>query len=66
MGTQRFTGLANGFSKKVDNLKTNVALHYMHYNFARIHNTLRVTSSRPAKGRSVYLSGGVDARRARG
>jgi hypothetical protein len=43
MGTRRFTGLTNGFSKKVNNLKTNAALHYMHYNFARIHNTLRVT-----------------------
>src|SRR6185295_6169394 len=37
MGMRRFTRLTNGFSKKVDNLKANVALHYMHYNFGRIH-----------------------------
>ena len=37
-----------GLSKKVDNLKANVALHYMHYNFGRIHKTLRVTPAMEA------------------
>ena len=40
---RRFTRLTNGFSKKVDNLYYAVAPHYMWYNFARIHKTLRVT-----------------------
>jgi hypothetical protein len=38
----RFTRLTNGFSKKLENLEHAVALHYMHYNFCRIHQTLRV------------------------
>ena len=40
---RRFTRLTNAFSKKVDNLRWAVALHFMHYNFCRIHQTLRVT-----------------------
>jgi hypothetical protein len=48
MTMRRFTRLTNGFSKKVDNLEANVALHYMHYNFARIHKTLRVTPAMEA------------------
>ncbi|MBM3173959.1 MAG: DDE-type integrase/transposase/recombinase [Chloroflexi bacterium] len=43
MNMRRFTRLTNGFSKKVDNLKHAVALHYMYYNFARIHKTLGMT-----------------------
>ena len=43
MGMRRFTRLTNGFSKKVENLEHAVSLHFMHYNFARIHKTLRVT-----------------------
>jgi len=43
MGMRRFTRLTNGFSKKVDNLKHAVALHYMYYNFARVHKTLGMT-----------------------
>ena len=43
MGMRRFTRLTNGFSKKVQNLEHAVSLHFMHYNFARIHKTLRVT-----------------------
>ena len=42
MQMRRFTRLTNG-SKKVDNHKAAIALHYMHYNFARIHKTLPVT-----------------------
>ena len=43
MGMRRFTRLTNGFSKKIDNLEYAVALHFMFYNFGRIHKTLRVT-----------------------
>lgn len=43
MSMRRFTRLTNGFSKKVENLEHAVSLHFMHYNFARIHKTLRVT-----------------------
>ena len=48
MSLRRFTRLTNAFSKKVDNLKAAVALHFMHYNFARIHQTLRVTPAMEA------------------
>jgi IS1 family transposase len=40
MGMRRCTRLTNGFSKKVENFSHAVALHYMHYNFARPHTTL--------------------------
>jgi IS1 family transposase len=43
MGMRRFTRLTNAFSKKIENHAYAVALHYMHYNFARIHQTLRCT-----------------------
>ncbi len=43
MGTRRFTRLTNGFSKKVENLTHAVAVHYMHYNFARVHSSLKTT-----------------------
>jgi IS1 family transposase len=43
MNMRRFTRLTNAFSKKVDNLKHAVALHFMYYNFARVHKTLGVT-----------------------
>jgi len=48
MGMRRFTRLTNGFSKKIENHVAAVALHYMHYNFARIHKTLRVTPAMAA------------------
>lgn len=43
MSMRRFTRLTNAFSKKLDNLKHAVALHFMYYNFCRIHSSLRVT-----------------------
>jgi hypothetical protein len=45
---RRFTRLTNAFSKKVDNHKAAVALHFMYYNFGRIHQTLRVTPAMEA------------------
>lgn len=43
MGMRRFTRLTNAFSKKLENHEAAIALHYMHYNFARIHQSLRIT-----------------------
>jgi IS1 family transposase len=41
MGMRRFTRLTNGFSRKVENLAHAVSLHFMHYNFARPHQSLK-------------------------
>lgn len=43
MGMRRFTRLTNAFSKKFENHAHAVALYFMHYNFCRVHKTLRVT-----------------------
>jgi IS1 family transposase len=48
MSMRRFTQLTNGFSKKVENHAYSVAIHYMHYNFCRVHMTLRVTPAMEA------------------
>lgn len=48
MQIRRFTRLTNGFSKKIDNHYAAIALHFMHYNFCRIHKTLRVTPAMEA------------------
>jgi hypothetical protein len=45
---RRFARLTNAFSKKLENLGHAVALHYMHYNFCRIHQSLRVTPAMEA------------------
>lgn len=48
MQMRRFTRLTNAFSKKLENLRCAVALHFFHYNFMRIHQTLRVTPAMEA------------------
>lgn len=48
MGIRRFTKLTNAFSKKVENLRAAVALYFAHYNFVRVHRTLRVTPAMEA------------------
>lgn len=48
MQMRRFTRLTNAFSKKLENLKAAVALHFAHYNFVRIHKTLCVTPAMEA------------------
>jgi IS1 family transposase len=48
MSMRRFTRLTNGFSKKVDNLRHAVALYAVHYNFCRIHQSLRITPAMEA------------------
>ena len=53
MSIRRLTRLTNAFSKKLDNLKAAVALHFAHYNFCRIHGSLRVT---PAMAAGILAS----------
>ena len=48
MSQRRFTRLTNAFSKKLDNLRAAVALHFGYYNFCRVHLTLRVTPAMEA------------------
>jgi IS1 family transposase len=48
MSIRRFTRLTNGHSKKLENHEHAVAIHYMYYNFARIHSSLRVTPAMEA------------------
>lgn len=48
MQMRRFTRLTNAFSKKLENLKAACALHFAHYNFCRVHSSLRVTPAMAA------------------
>lgn len=48
MQMRRFTRLTNGFSKSIDNHRLACAVHFVHYNFARIHQSLRVTPAMEA------------------
>lgn len=48
MGNRRFTRLTNAFSKKIDNHCHALALYFWHYNFARIHKSLRMTPAMAA------------------
>ncbi len=48
MSMRRFTRLTNAFSKKIENHAAAVAIHFMHYNFARIHKTLRISPAMAA------------------
>ena len=48
MSMRRFTRLTNAFSKKIENHIASIAIHYMHYNFCRVHQTLRVTPAMEA------------------
>lgn len=43
MSMRRFTRLTNGFSKKIEKMKAAVSLHFAHYNFVRMHKTLKCT-----------------------
>ena len=60
MHMRRFTRLTNAFSKKVENHAAAVALHFMHYNFARPHTSLSVPQEgRPAIKRTPAMAAGV-------
>jgi IS1 family transposase len=48
MHMRRFTRLTNAFSKKIENHIAAISLHFMYYNFVRIHQTLRVTPAMAA------------------
>lgn len=49
MHMRRFTRLTNAFSKKIENHCYAIALHFVYYNFCKVHKTLRVTPAMEAK-----------------
>jgi hypothetical protein len=48
MQLRRFTRLTNGFSRKIENLRAAVNLHFAFYNCCRVHSSLRVTPAMEA------------------
>ena len=48
MSMRRFSRLTNGHSKKLSNHAYAVAIHFLHYNFARVHKSLRITPAMEA------------------
>lgn len=56
MSMRRFTRLTNAFSKKVENLEYAVALHFIHYNFCRVHQTLTTSEG---KKRTPAMAAGL-------
>ena len=58
MGIRRFTRLTDGHSKKLENHAAAVALHFAHYNFVRVHSTLRATPAMAAGVASTVWSMG--------
>src|SRR6266511_1692069 len=48
MQMRRFTRLTNAFSKKLEKHRLAIAVHFVHYNFCRIHQTLRITPAMAA------------------
>jgi hypothetical protein len=56
MGIRRFTRLTNAHSKKLENHGAAVALHFAHYNFVRVHSTLRATPAMAAGVASTVWS----------
>lgn len=60
MGMRRFTRLTNGFSKKLDNHLAAIAIHFMHYNFARPHKTLSLRQQNgPAVKQTPAMAAGI-------
>lgn len=60
MGMRRFTRLTNGFSKKLDNHMAAIAIHFMHYNFARTHKSLSLPQDDgPAIKQTPAMAAGV-------
>jgi IS1 family transposase len=60
MGMRRFTRLTNGFSKKLDNHMAAIAIHFMHYNFARSHKSLSLPQDDgPAIKQTPAMAAGI-------
>jgi hypothetical protein len=57
MSMRRFTRLTNGFSKKLENHRAAIVLHFAHYNFCRRHQTLRVTPAMASAITELNLRG---------
>lgn len=60
MSMRRFTRLTNGFSRKLDNHMAAIAIHFVHYNFARPHKSLSLRQEDgPAIKRTPAMAAGV-------